>query len=198
MDFWATDRRGAVEIATFSNPPYNYLDKPVIDELEQLVAGWQDPSIRAVVIQSRAEDSLGFSQYSVEELYALASDPTTSRYSGAIVRGYKAIFDRMTALPKVIIAAMNGDAMGGGFELTLACDLRIGQHGDFRYGNPEVRAGVIPGAGGTQRVSRLVGLARALDWVLRGRIVTPEVAFELGLVHEVVADAPARALELAE
>jgi enoyl-CoA hydratase/carnithine racemase len=170
----------------------------VIDELEQLVVQWWDPSIRAVVIQSRAEDAGGFSQYSVEELYGLASDPATSRYSGAIVRGYKAIFDQMMALPKVIIAAMNGDAMGGGFELTLACDLRIGQNGDFRYGNPEVRAGVIPGAGGTQRVTRLVGLARALDWVLRGRIVRPEVALELGLVHEVVDDAPARALELAE
>jgi enoyl-CoA hydratase/carnithine racemase len=198
MDFWSTERRGAVEIATYSNPPYNYLGKPVIDELGQLVAGWQDPSVRAVVIQSRAEDSLGFSQYSVEELYGMATDPALSRYAGAVVRGYKVIFDRMTALPKVIIAAMNGDAMGGAFELTLACDLRIGQHGDYRYGNPEVRAGVIPGAGGTQRVSRLVGLARALDWVLRGRIVTPEVALGLGLVHEVVADAPARALELAE
>jgi enoyl-CoA hydratase len=198
MDFWTTDRRGSVEIATFSNPPHNYLDKPVIDELGQLVAAWRDPSIRAVVIQSRAEDARGFSQYSVEELYGLAGDPTASRYSGSIVRGYKAIFDRMAALPKVIIAAMNGDAMGGGFELTLACDLRIGQHGDFRYGNPEVRVGVIPGAGGTQRISRLVGLARALDWVLRGRIVTPEVALELGLVHEVVADAPARSLQLAE
>ena len=84
MDFWATDRRGAVEIAAFSNPPHNYLSKPVIDELGQLVAGWQDPSVRAVVIQSRAEDSLGFSQYSVEELHGLASDPTTSRYSGSI------------------------------------------------------------------------------------------------------------------
>jgi enoyl-CoA hydratase len=197
VQFWTTDRRGAVEIATFSNPPHNYLNKPVIDELEQLVVQWRDPSIRAVVIQSRAEDAGGFSQYSVEELYGLASDPATSRYSGAIVRGYKAIFDQMMALPKVIIAAMNGDAMGGGFELTLACDLRIGQNGDFRYGNPEVRAGVIPGAGGTQRVTRLVGLARALDWVLRGRIVRPEVALELGLVHEVVEDAPARALELA-
>jgi len=88
--------------------------------------------------------------------------------------------------------------MGGGFELTLACDLRIGQRGDFRYGNPEVRAGVIPGAGGTQRVSRLVGLARALDWVLRGRIVTPEVALQLGLIHELIDDASARAIELAE
>ena len=187
-----------MEIATFSNPPQNYLTKPVIDELDQLVVQWRDPSIRAVVIQSRAEDAGCFTQYSVEELYGLASDPATSRYSGAIVRGYKAIFDQMTALPKVIIVAMNGDAMGGGFELTLACDLRIGQNEDFRYGNPEVRAGVIPGAGGTQRVTRLVGLARALDWVLRGRIVRPDVALELGLVHEVVDDAPARALELAE
>ena len=150
------------------------------------------------MIQSKPQGTAGFAQYSVEELYGMASDPALSRYAGAVVRGYKAIFDRMMASPKVIIAAMNGDAMGGSFELTLACDLRIGQQGDFRYGNPEIRVGVIPGAGGTQRISRLVGLARALDWVLRGRIVTPEVALELGLVHEVVSDAPTRALELAE
>src|SRR5712671_83786 len=198
MQYWVTSRRGAVEIAAFSNPPHNYLTKVVIDELEQLVAEWRDPSIRADEIQSPDQDAGIFTQYSHEELDGLASDPALSRYAGPHVRGYKAIFDRMVALPKVIIAAMNGDAMGGGFELTLACDLRIGQRGDFRYGNPEVRAGVMPGAGGTQRISRLVGLARALDWVLRGRIVPPEIALQLGLVHEVVDDAPARALELAE
>ena len=198
MEFWTSERRGAVEIATFSNPPRNYIGKPQLDELAQLVAQWRDPAIRAVVIQSRTGENTGFTQYSVEELYGMASDPALSRYAGAIVRGYKAMFDDMMALPKVVIAAMNGDALGGGFELTLACDLRIGQHGDFRYGNPEVRAGVMPGAGGTQRISRLVGLARALDWVLRGRIVPPEVALQLGLVHEVVDDAPTRALELAE
>jgi len=198
LQYWITSRRGPVEIAAFSNPPHNYITKGVIDELEQLVVEWRDPSIRAVVIQSNDQNAGLFTMYSVEELDGLASDPVLSRYAGPLVRGYKVIFDQMTALPKVIIAAMNGDAMGGGFELTLACDLRIGQRGDFRYGNPEVRAGVIPGAGGTQRVTRLVGLARALDWVLRGRIVTPEVAFELGLVHELVEDAPARALELAE
>jgi enoyl-CoA hydratase len=198
MQFWSTERRGAVEIATYSNPPHNYLGQPVIDELGQLVTDWQDPDIRAVVLQSKPQGTAGFAQYSVEELYGMASDPALSRYAGAVVRGYKAIFDRMMASPKVIIAAMNGDAMGGSFELTLACDLRIGQHGDFRYGNPEIRVGVMPGAGGTQRISRLVGLARALDWVLRGRIVAPEEALELGLVHEVVTDAPTRALELAE
>jgi len=198
MEFWTSERRGAVEIATFSNPPRNYIGKPQLDELAQLVAQWRDPSIHAVVIQSRTGENSGFTQYSVEELYGMASDPGLSRYAGAVVRGYKAMFDDMMALPKVVIAAMNGDALGGGFELTLACDLRIGQRGDFRYGNPEVRAGVMPGAGGTQRISRLVGLARALDWVLRGRIVPPEVALQLGLVHEVVDDGPGRALELAE
>ena len=198
MEFWTSERRGAVEIATFSNPPRNYIGKPQLDELAQLVAQWRDPSVRAVVIQSRTGENTGFTQYTDEAHSGKASDPALSRYAGAVVRGYKAMFDDMMALPKVVIAAMNGDALGGGFELTLACDLRIGQHGDFRYGNPEVRVGVMPGAGGTQRISRLVGLARALDWVLRGRIVPPEVALQLGLVHEVVDDAPTRALELAE
>lgn len=198
MEFWTTEQRDHVTVAIFSNPPRNYLVKPAIDELEQLVEQWRDPSIRAVVIRSRPEDTGFMTHYSVDELYGLITDPTTARYSAAIVRGYKAIFDRLQALPKVIIAALNGDTMGGGFELALACDLRIGQKGDFRYGNPELRVGVIPGAGGTQRLTRLVGLARAVEWVLRARIVKPEVALELGLVHEVVEDAPARALELAE
>jgi enoyl-CoA hydratase/carnithine racemase len=198
VEFWTTEQRDHVSVAIFSNPPRNYLVKPAIDELEQLVEQWRDPSIRAVVIQSRPEDTGFMTHYSVDELYGLITDPTTARYSAAIVRGYKAIFDRLQALPKVIIAALNGDTMGGGFELALACDLRIGQKGDFRYGNPELRVGVIPGAGGTQRLTRLVGLARAVEWVLRARIVKPEVALELGLVHEVVEDAPARALELAE
>src|SRR5581483_7917444 len=105
--------------------------------------------------------------------------------------------DQIAALPKVTIAAMNGDTMGGGHELALACDLRIGEIGDYRYGQPEVRLGIIPGAGGTQRLARLIGLGKALDIILRGRVVTPEQAQALGITTELVADAPARALEIA-
>src|SRR5260370_16996336 len=93
-------------------------------------------SIRAVVIQSNDQNAGLFTMYSVEELNGLASDPGLSRYAGPLVRGYKVIFDQMTALPKVIIAAMNGDAMGGAFELTLPCDLRIAQTTHFPYPNP--------------------------------------------------------------
>jgi len=87
MQYWVTSRRGPVEIAAFSNPPHNYLTKGVIDELEQLVVEWRDPSIRAVVIQSHDQDAGFFTQYSVEELDGLASDPALSRYSGPLVRG---------------------------------------------------------------------------------------------------------------
>ena len=198
VQFFTTERRGAVEVATFANPPNNYLDTPVMEELGQLADQWKDPAIRAIVIQSRPEDSGFFTMYSVEELSGLAADPALSRYAGVGARGFKAVLDRLLALPAVTIAAMNGDCLGGGLEITLSCDLRIGERGDYRYGSPEVRAGVVPGAGATQRITRLVGLARALDWVLRGRIVSPDVALEFGLVHELVDDAPARALELAE
>src|SRR5258708_25512641 len=148
MEFWTSERRGAVEIAAFAHPTRNYTVKPELDELAQPVAQWRDPSIRAVVIQSRTGENSGFTQYSVEELYGMASDPGLSRYAGAVVRGYKAMFDDMMALPKVVIAAMTGDALGGGFELTPACDLPLRQHGDLRYGNPQLRAAVTTGPAG--------------------------------------------------
>jgi len=89
VEFWTTEQRGTVAIATFSNPPRNYLVAPAIDELEQLIEEWRDPSIRAVVIQSRPEDAGFMTHYSVEELYGLISDPTKARYSAAIVRRFR-------------------------------------------------------------------------------------------------------------
>src|SRR5260370_30511232 len=99
MEFWTSERRGAVEIATFSNPPRNYIGKPQLDEFAQLVAQWRDPSIHAVVIQSRTGENSGFTQYSVEELYGMASDPALSRHAGAVIRSSKAMSDAMIALP---------------------------------------------------------------------------------------------------
>jgi len=112
-------------------------------------------------------------------------------------RAFHALLRRIGEMPAAVIAAINGTAMGGGFELALACDLRIAQAGDFRIGLPEVNLGILPGAGGTQRLPRLIGTAKALELIMLGRTLSPEAAREVGLVHEVVADARARALEVA-
>jgi len=104
--------------------------------------------------------------------------------------------DDLRALPKPVIVAMNGDTMGGGFELSLSCDIRIGAKGDHRFGLPEVKLGILPGGSGTQKITRLIGLAKGIEFVLRSRVVRPEEALALGLVHEVADDALARAKEI--
>jgi enoyl-CoA hydratase len=113
-------------------------------------------------------------------------------------RPYHELLRRIESMPIAVIAAMNGTAMGGGFELALACDLRIAQAGDFLIGLPEVNLGILPGAGGTQRLPRLIGEAKALELIMLGRALPPREALAAGLVHEVVPDARGRALELAE
>ena len=96
-----------------------------------------------------------------------------------------------------MIAAINGLCMGGGFELTLACDIRIAGRDVTAIGLPETRVGIFPGGGGTQRLPRVIGEARALEMILRGRVAGGRGALELGLVHEMADDPLARALEIA-
>lgn len=186
-------------VATYSSEPLNYLNIDALGQLGQLVPVMADPKYRAVIFQSRPEETGFLTHFAVEELYGLiVKEPETSRYAADAVRGFKVLLDQIASLPKVTIAAMNGDTMGGGQELALACDIRIGERGDYRYGQPEVRLGIIPGAGGSQRLSRLIGLGKAVNMILRGRVVTPEEALEMGIVTELVDDAPARALEIAK
>lgn len=94
---------------------------------------------------------------------------------------------RMETSPKPLIAALNGVTMGGGFEIALGCDIRIAEAGDYQIGLPEANIGLLPGAGGTQRLPRLIGEARALEFMLTGRTVTPERAAHYGLVSACVA-----------
>jgi enoyl-CoA hydratase len=112
--------------------------------------------------------------------------------------GLQTAFNAVASVSKPTIAAITGYALGGGFELAMACDLRIAATSST-VGQPEILLGIIPGAGGTQRLTRLIGVARAKDIIMTGRFVAADEALSLGMVNEVVADDKVldRALELA-
>jgi enoyl-CoA hydratase len=175
----------------------NYFCAEGSKELWQLTDAWRDPAIRAVVLTGGMEGKF-ITHYSVEELAALASNREAMRAAGTSLTGaYHEMLKRLRDLPKPVIVAMNGDTMGGGFELSLSCDIRIAQRGDHRIGLPEVKLGILPGGSGTQRLSRLIGAGRAIEFVLRSRVVRPEDALALGLVHELADNALTRAKEIA-
>ncbi len=198
MALWKTELTpDGVVVATYTNPPMNYFCAAGTAELGVLVSAWRDPAVRAVVLTGGMPGKF-ITHYSVEELAALAADRPAMRALGsALNHGYHELLTSVRNLPKPVIAAMNGDTMGGGFEFSLSCDIRIAAAGDHRFGLPEVTLGILPGGSGTQRLSRLIGAGRAIDFILRGRICRPEEALALGLVHEVVPDALTRAKALA-
>jgi enoyl-CoA hydratase/carnithine racemase len=176
----------------------NYFVGEGVEELAALIPTWRAPEVRAVVITGGPADQY-LTHYSVEELGALAADrPTMSALSTDVNDGYHALVQDLSDLEKPVIAGMSGDTMGGGLELSLGCDIRIAQRGDFSIGFPEVSLGIIPGGGGTQRLPRIIGAGPALDFILRGRIVSPDQALALGIVSELADDATARAIEVAE
>ncbi|HEX8754055.1 MAG TPA: enoyl-CoA hydratase/isomerase family protein [Solirubrobacterales bacterium] len=198
MGLWDVERRDdGIVVAAYTNPPMNYLVGEGVEELAALVPGWRDPAVRAVILTGGPADQY-LTHYSVEELAALAGDRDTMRGLGTDVNdGYHALVQDVSDLEKPVIAAMSGDTMGGGLELSLGCDIRIAKRGDFSIGFPEVALGIIPGGGGTQRLPRIIGPGPALDFILRSRIVSPEQALALGLVSELADDPRARALEIA-
>jgi len=198
VSLWTTEVTDGVCVATYAFPPMNYIGAEGTNELTALIERWKDPEIRAIVVAG-AIDGKFITHYYGEELLGL--DRTHLENSDVLglspIPEYNEMLRAMQRLPKPIIAAMNGDAMGGGFEFCLACDIRVGESGDFRYGLPETLLGLIPGGGGTQRLPRLIGVSKAMNFILRGQIVTPKDAYDLGIVCEVVEDSLFRAKEIA-
>lgn len=201
MSFWKVEKwDGGITVATFSNPPMNYGTAESWRELHTLAVEWrEDPDVRVVVLRGDPEVGAFITHYSVEELADMVREPEKLRAMGAgFMRFRHEMRLSLREMPKPIITALNGSAMGGGFEIALASDIRIAQRGDFRYGLPEVRLGILPGGTGTQTLTRLLGSGRAAEFIMRGRIVDPEEALRLGIVTDVADDAFGRAMEIAE
>jgi enoyl-CoA hydratase len=169
-----------VGLATISRPErLNALDARTLDELGEVIGEVERGAARALVVTGAGDRAF----VAGGDLSALAGLGPEEALAFA-ARG-QAVFDRLERLPGPTIAAVNGFALGGGCELALACDLVYASPG-ARLGQPEVNLGIIPGFGGTQRLSRRVGAMRALELMLTGEPVDAARARELGLVLEVV------------
>ena len=202
MGLVTVERRGGTAVMTYANPPFGTMTAAGSQEmLEAFRPPSADPAVRSIVITGGLPD-IFIRHYDVCEL-SNASDATVEADplpppTGERPRdGFLALVDEIFEAPKPGIAAINGLCMGGGFELSLACDLRIASPSAAAIGLPETRVGIFPGGGGTQRLPRVVGEAKALEIILRGLTFTGEQAHAIGMVHELAADPLARALEIA-
>src|SRR4051794_26317421 len=110
---------------------------------------------------------------------------TQAQRAMTVLHGHEVLL-KIAHTPKLFIAAIGGHALGGGLEIALACDLRFAAEGEYRIGLPEVKLGILPGNGGTQRLTRLIGRTRALDLMVTGEPVNPQRALELGIVDRLV------------
>jgi len=176
------ETRGDVAIAWVDRPPANSLSPQVISELTRL---WDhvdaDESVRALVICS-ANPMLWCAGADIKAFTKLDAES-----GGAMLADAHALLRRMEQSSTVTIAAVNAIAYGGGCELAMGCDVRIAAQ-SASFGQPEINLGIIPGFGGTQRLPRLIGTARALELNLTGDPISAAEAFEVGLVTRVVPD----------
>jgi len=203
MSLVSSERRGAVALITYANPPFGTMTGAGSNEMLAVVKmAVEDSGVRAIVITGGLP-GIFIRHYDVGEL-STASDsletappPAPPQPGARPSTGFLALVDTIHDAPKPVIAAINGLCMGGGFELSLACDLRIIGREVSAIGLPETRVGIFPGGGGTQRLPRVVGEAKALEMILRGLTFDGPRAFEIGLAHELADDPLARALEIA-
>ena len=179
-DFVGLEVEGGIGTIRLDRPPMNALNIEIQDALLAVAAeATARRDVSAVIV------------YGGEKVFAAGADikeMQTMSYTDMVDRSaaLQAAFTAIARIPKPTVAAITGYALGGGCELALACDFRVAGE-TARLGQPEILLGVIPGAGGTQRLSRLIGSSRAKDIIFTGRFVSAEEALRIGLVDEVVA-----------
>jgi enoyl-CoA hydratase len=187
------DRDGVRWITVNRPDKLNALNRQVIDELEEAIVGVSNDAAAKAVVLTGAGEKAFVAGADVTEFVGLSAGQ-----AHALARRGQRLFSLVEGLHKPVIAAVNGFALGGGCELALACHVRVAAT-TARFGQPEVKLGLIPGYGGTQRLPRLVGRGRALEVLLTGKMIDAATAHAWGLVNRVVepAELPETAQELA-
>jgi enoyl-CoA hydratase/carnithine racemase len=166
---------------TLDAPPANCYSYDLMRELDaQVLAARMDASVHVIVLRGAGEKFF----CAGADIRMLES--VTPEFKYAFCLHANETLRRLEETPKLVIAALNGHAVGGGLEVAMACDLRLAKQGGGKIGLPEVTLGVLPGTGGTQRLLRLVGKAKALELMATGGTFSFEEALGMGLVHRVL------------
>ncbi|CAH0344044.1 enoyl-CoA hydratase-related protein [Bacillus sp. CECT 9360] len=171
---------GKTAVITINRPPMNTLSRDTIQELDAILTEIEAIDSIGAVILTGTGDKMFSAGADVSEF----GDFSDREKAKQAVQGIHEIFNRIESFPKPIIASVNGKALGGGNELQMACHLTIASEA-AEFGLPEVRLGIIPGYGGTQRLPRLIGRRRALELALSGERISAEKALKYGLINKV-------------
>ncbi|SNY11834.1 enoyl-CoA hydratase/isomerase family protein [Paractinoplanes atraurantiacus] len=177
-EFVTLETNDGIGTIKLNRPPMNALNTQLQEELRAAAhSATGDEGVKAVIV------------YGGEKVFAAGADITEFTkvgYQEMAVRAeaLSSAFDAVARIPKPVVAAITGYALGGGCELALACDWRVVAD-DAKLGQPEIKLGIIPGAGGTQRLARLIGPARAKDLIFSGRMVGADEALRIGLADRV-------------
>jgi enoyl-CoA hydratase len=195
-EFISSEIDGAVAVVTIDHPPVNALSAPLLEELEAELARLDaDDAVRAIVLEGAGERAF-VAGADISEFPTLRESAHDD--NGGSARGIQRLGHRMDAARTPFVAAIHGFCLGGGLEVAMCCDIRVAAE-DAQLGQPEIKLGLIPGGGGTQRLPRLVGLGRAMLLNMTGDFIDGRTAYEWGLVERVVSRAEVHeaALEIA-
>jgi len=181
--FWSVEQRDKIALATFSRPPRNFMSVAAMTELVGVLEELADDASVAVVVLTGGVPGYFVAHADLDDLTKLGrGEPVEGD-----LRSWSRALGLLESMPQPTVAAINGQAHGGGCEISLACTLRL-IAGSGHMGQPEVMVGIIPGAGGTQRLPRLIGSAKGAELILSGRAVRAEECVDIGLANAVLPD----------
>ncbi|MBK5445675.1 enoyl-CoA hydratase/isomerase family protein [Peribacillus sp. TH24] len=175
------EKENKLAIVTIDNPPLNVISKNVFKGLLEVFTELEEDNETVAVLITGAGDIAFAAGADIKEFPQMMGNPNMKE----TVRESHAILNKIDHFPKPTIAVLNGMTLGGGCELALACDLRVAE-AQVQIGLPEVKLGLFPGAGGTQRLSRLVGNSKAKEIIFTGDSLNAKEAEKIGLVNKVV------------
>lgn len=179
LKYFLVEPRGRVALVTINNPPWNFLRMGMMFELNDLLDAFERDGVRALVITGGVKDYfIAHADLERVVLPASASNPKAYQF----IRYWHDTLWRLQTCPQVVIAAINGQALGGGCMFALACDFRFMARGPKKIGLIEVQLGIIP-VGAIQRTARLLGRGKALELMLEGGGLSADEAERVGLVH---------------